>query len=128
MYKDGQPCHEIFILVPVCLYCCFGFVLDIYLWGYKVKNLNCFCFFPQVETTQADLRPEQQAKQQVTVQPFVTFNQRNKNYLYISTGTNRVSVGDNLSLKLSITVADQADKEHIKQITYLVRQEHHITF
>ncbi|KAE8300564.1 A.superbus venom factor 1 [Larimichthys crocea] len=73
-----------------------------------------------VETTQADLRPEQQAKQQVTVQPFVTFNQRNKNYLYISTGTNRVSVGDNLSLKLSITVADQADKEHIKQITYLV--------
>lgn len=85
-------------------------------------------FFPQVETTQADLRPEQQAKQQVTVQPFVTFNQRNKNYLYISTGTNRVSVGDNLSLKLSITVADQADKEHIKQITYLVRQEHHITF
>ncbi|TKS68660.1 Complement C3 [Collichthys lucidus] len=73
-----------------------------------------------VETTQADLRPEQQAKQQVTVQPFVTFNQRNKNYLYISTGTNRASVGDNLSLKLSITVADQADREHIKQVTYLV--------
>lgn len=80
----------------------------------------------QAETTQADLRPEQQAKQQITVQPYVSFNRDQKNYLYVSTGTNRVSVGDRLSLKLSISTADESHREHIKHITYLVRQEHHI--
>ncbi|XP_035515263.1 venom factor-like [Morone saxatilis] len=72
------------------------------------------------ETTQANLRPEQQAKQQITVQPYVTFNQRQRNYLYISTGTNRVSVGDGLSLKLTTAAADQTHRDLIKQITYLV--------
>ncbi len=81
----------------------------------------------QAETTQADLRPEQQAKQQISVQPYATFSRRQKNYLYISTGTNRVSVGNTLSLKLSITTEDQSHRELIKHITYLVRQELHMT-
>ncbi|XP_050926350.1 complement C3 isoform X8 [Lates calcarifer] len=72
------------------------------------------------ETTQAGLRPDQQAKQQITVHPYMTFNQRQRNYLYISTGTNTVSVGDRLSLMLTITVADQTHKDLIKHITYLV--------
>ncbi|XP_041789834.1 complement C3-like [Chelmon rostratus] len=72
------------------------------------------------ETTQADLRPEQQAKQQITVHPYVTFNWRKQNYLYISTGTNRVSLGDRLSLKLSITTSDQTLRQSIHHITYLV--------
>ncbi|GLD63856.1 complement C3-like protein, partial [Lates japonicus] len=72
------------------------------------------------ETTQAGLRPDQQAKQHITVHPYMTFNQRQRNYLYISTGTNTVSVGDRLSLMLTITVADQTHKDLIKHITYLV--------
>nr|XP_046229928.1 complement C3-like isoform X2 [Scatophagus argus] len=72
------------------------------------------------ETTQADLRPEQQGKHQTTVQAYNTFNWRQQNYLYISTGTNRVSVGDRLSLGLSISTADQAHRETINYITYLV--------
>ncbi|KAK5865371.1 hypothetical protein PBY51_019649 [Eleginops maclovinus] len=72
------------------------------------------------ETVQAGLRSEQQAKQQITVQPFIAFIRRNQNYLYISTGSNTVSVGDRLSLKLSITVADPTHRQHITHITYMV--------
>ncbi|KAM3623350.1 uncharacterized protein V6R79_010054 [Siganus canaliculatus] len=72
------------------------------------------------ETTQTDLRTDQQAKNQITVQPYAPFNRRHKNYLYISTATNRVSVDDRLPLQLSINTADPKDKDHIKYITYLV--------
>ncbi|XP_051801045.1 complement C3-like [Acanthochromis polyacanthus] len=72
------------------------------------------------ETTQAGLRPEQQAKQQITVQPYQTFTSRQRNYLYISTGTNTVSVGDRLSLQLSISLADQTNREFVKHVSYLV--------
>ncbi|KAL3066308.1 hypothetical protein OYC64_016295 [Pagothenia borchgrevinki] len=72
------------------------------------------------ETVQAGLRPEQQAKQQITVQPFIAFTRDKQNYLYISTGTNTVSVGDRLSLKMSITVADPTYRQYITHITYLV--------
>ncbi|TNN34348.1 Complement C3 [Liparis tanakae] len=72
------------------------------------------------ETTQADLSPKQQARQQVTVQPYVPFNQHQQNYLYISTATNAVSLGDRLSLKLSIAPSDPTHREFIKHITYLV--------
>ncbi|XP_047221423.1 complement C3-like [Girardinichthys multiradiatus] len=72
------------------------------------------------ETAQADLRPDQQAKQQVTVHPYMTFNQGQQNYLYISTGTNTVSVGERLTLQFSASVSDQSHREFIKQITYLV--------
>ncbi|KAK1886028.1 Complement C3 [Dissostichus eleginoides] len=72
------------------------------------------------ETVQAGLRPEQQAKQQFTVQPFATFRSLKQNYLHISTGTNTVSLGDRLSLKMSITVADPTYRQHITQITYMV--------
>uniref|UniRef100_A0A4W6EED3 Complement component c3b, tandem duplicate 2 n=1 Tax=Lates calcarifer TaxID=8187 RepID=A0A4W6EED3_LATCA len=71
------------------------------------------------ETTQAGLRPDQQGKEQVIVHPYMTFNQQRQNYLYISAGTNTVSVGDGLSLKLTIT-ADQTQRDLIKHITYLV--------
>ncbi|XP_034092136.1 complement C3-like isoform X2 [Gymnodraco acuticeps] len=73
------------------------------------------------ETVQAGLRPEQQAKQQITVQPFAAFRSRTPNYLYISTGTSTVSVEDrSLSLKMSITVADPTYRQYITHITYLV--------
>ncbi|MEQ2178162.1 hypothetical protein GOODEAATRI_011078, partial [Goodea atripinnis] len=72
------------------------------------------------ETAQADLRPDQQAKQQVTVHPYRTFNQGQQNYLYISTGTNTVSVGERLTLQFSASVSDQSHREFIKQITYLI--------
>ena len=74
---------------------------------------------------QAGLRPEQQAKQQITVQPFAAFSSLNQNYLYISTGTNTVSVGDRLSLKMSISAKHPIYRH--THITYMVRQEHSIT-
>ncbi|KAK5620662.1 hypothetical protein CRENBAI_020815 [Crenichthys baileyi] len=72
------------------------------------------------ETAQADLRPDQQAKQQVTVHPYTVFNQGQQNYLYISTGTNTVSVGERLTLQFSASVSHQSHREFIKHITYLV--------
>ncbi|XP_043971703.1 complement C3-like isoform X2 [Gambusia affinis] len=71
------------------------------------------------ETAQADLKPEQQAKQQITLQPYTT-SRGQQNYLYISTGTNRVSVGERLSLQFTISLSDESHREFIKHITYLV--------
>ncbi|XP_041838364.1 complement C3-like [Melanotaenia boesemani] len=72
------------------------------------------------ETTQTDLRPDQQARQQIIVHPYTAFNSDRQNYLYISTSANTVSVGDRLSLHFSIRAADQAHRDLIKHITYLV--------
>ncbi|XP_074487043.1 venom factor-like isoform X1 [Sebastes fasciatus] len=72
------------------------------------------------ETVKAGLRPEQQAKQQITVLPYVAFNQRQENYLHISMGTNTASVGDRHSLKLTVTPADPTHRQYITHITYLV--------
>lgn len=91
-----------------------------------MKEGLLFCLI-QVETVRADLRPEQQAKEQVTVQPFFAFDRQQQNYLYVSSGTNKVSVGDQLSLKLSISTSDPNVRQHIKHITYVVRQRHHRT-
>ncbi|XP_065808700.1 complement C3 [Labrus bergylta] len=72
------------------------------------------------ETTQADLRPEQQARYQQSIQSYVSLDRRQQNYLYISTGTNKVSVGERMSLKLSIITAEQTNRDLIKHVTYLV--------
>ncbi|XP_068615919.1 complement C3-like, partial [Brachionichthys hirsutus] len=72
------------------------------------------------ETVQAGLRPEQQAKHQIIVQMHRPYSNLRRNYLYISTGTNRVSVGDTLSLKLTISTTEQSHRVLIKHITYLV--------
>ncbi|XP_075316041.1 A.superbus venom factor 1-like, partial [Odontesthes bonariensis] len=72
------------------------------------------------ETTETGLRPDQQARQQITVQPYTPFNNQHQNYLYISTGTNTVSVGDRLSVKISIRAADETHRKFAKHITYMV--------
>uniref|UniRef100_A0A3Q3L7G2 Complement component c3b, tandem duplicate 1 n=1 Tax=Mastacembelus armatus TaxID=205130 RepID=A0A3Q3L7G2_9TELE len=72
------------------------------------------------ETAQTGLKPEQQAKNQITVQPYIPFNRYRQNYLYISIRSNTVSVGDILSLSLAITAADKTHRHLINHITYLV--------
>lgn len=76
----------------------------------------------QVETQQDGLRPEQQARQQITVQPYFAYNADRRNYLYISAGSNKVSLGESLSLQLTINAADERHRDFIKEITYLVRR------
>ncbi|KAM6940226.1 complement C3-like [Xenentodon cancila] len=71
-------------------------------------------------TTQADLRPDQQAKEEITVEPYTTFSLHQQNYLYVSTSTNTVSLGERVSLDFSISTSDPSHKEFIKHITYLV--------
>lgn len=78
----------------------------------------------QAETVQTDLTPEQQAKKQITVEPFSPFRRDLSNYLYISSGTNKVSVGNKLLLQLSISTSEPTVRENIKHITYVVRQQH----
>ncbi|XP_061686699.1 complement C3-like [Syngnathoides biaculeatus] len=72
------------------------------------------------ETQQPGLRPEQQAKDQTFLFPYLTFSRESPNYLYISTTTNTASPGDTLALKLNIAAADQSIREGIRHITYLV--------
>ncbi|KAF7650478.1 hypothetical protein LDENG_00125500 [Lucifuga dentata] len=72
------------------------------------------------ETQQAGLRAEQQARQQIRVDQHLAFNVRRQNFLYISSGTNVVSVGDRLSLKLTINMAEPAHRGLVTQLTYLI--------
>ncbi|XP_075871782.1 complement C3-like isoform X2 [Nelusetta ayraudi] len=79
--------------------------------------------FPQTivaETAQAGLRPEQQARQDITVMPYISFDRRRPNFLYISTGINRVSVGDRMSFSLNIVTAEAEHRQLVKHVTYLV--------
>ncbi|XP_054634136.1 complement C3-like [Dunckerocampus dactyliophorus] len=69
------------------------------------------------ETTQAGLKPEQQAKNQMFLFPYLAM--LSQSYLYISTSTNTPSVGDTLSLKLTIA-AEQIHRDNIQHVTYLV--------
>ncbi|XP_061536079.1 complement C3b.1 [Phycodurus eques] len=73
-----------------------------------------------VETQQAGLRPDQQAKNQMFLFPYLSFSRQSPNYLYISTSTNTASPGDTLALKLNIATADQNIRQHITHVTYLV--------
>lgn len=95
--------------------------------GQRKPLTNIILFAFQAETAQAGLRPDQQATKQITVHPYTPFDQNQKNFLYISTGTNRVSVGETLSLQFSLSLTDQTNREHIKYLTYLVRPEHVLT-
>lgn len=78
----------------------------------------------QAETAQAGLRPEQQARQDITVMPYISFDRRRPNFLYISTGTNRVSVGDGTSFSLNIVTAVAEHRQLVKHVTYLVGLRH----
>ncbi|XP_012771234.3 complement C3b.1 [Maylandia zebra] len=71
------------------------------------------------ETAQDGLRPEQQAKQQFTVYSYSTHDHE-KNYLHVSTGTTTVSLGERLSVKLTVSPADESFRGFIKFITYLI--------
>uniref|UniRef100_A0A8C7MEZ0 Venom factor n=1 Tax=Oncorhynchus kisutch TaxID=8019 RepID=A0A8C7MEZ0_ONCKI len=78
---------------------------------------------PQIitaETKQTGLQPEQQARQQMTLHPYTPFDRQRQNYLYISTGTTTVSLGQSLGLSLHINTADKAHRELITHLTYLV--------
>uniref|UniRef100_A0A672YZ56 Complement component c3b, tandem duplicate 2 n=1 Tax=Sphaeramia orbicularis TaxID=375764 RepID=A0A672YZ56_9TELE len=73
-----------------------------------------------IKASTAGLRQDQQAQKQISVVPYMTFNRQQQNYLYISTGVNRVSVGDQLSVTLTINTADQSHRDFIQHITYMV--------
>uniref|UniRef100_A0A667WKL1 Complement component c3b, tandem duplicate 1 n=1 Tax=Myripristis murdjan TaxID=586833 RepID=A0A667WKL1_9TELE len=78
---------------------------------------------PQIisaETTGGNLSPEQQARYQSTVQPYMPQSTSEQNYLYISTGTNTVSAGDSLAVTMTIKTGELALREFIKHLTYLV--------
>ncbi|KAL1005734.1 hypothetical protein UPYG_G00063300 [Umbra pygmaea] len=72
------------------------------------------------ETAQAGIKPEQQARVQKNLQPYMPFDQERPNYLYISTGTSTASLGQSLGISLHIKTVDRAHRELITHITYLV--------
>ncbi|XP_023276467.1 complement C3-like [Seriola lalandi dorsalis] len=117
-HHDGSPAHNVKVkvnLLEAPLIVLSGATTAII----NMPNLQ----LPQtitVETAQVHLRPDQQARQQITVQPYISFNNERSNYLYISSGENRVSVGETMSLTLTIRAADQKHRDFIKHISYLV--------
>nr|XP_019959614.1 PREDICTED: complement C3-like [Paralichthys olivaceus] len=117
-HHDGSPAHNVEVKVNL---------LDaplVVTFGTARATINMPARqHPQIitaETTKAGLRPDQQAKNKVLVLPYQSFNRRRANYLYISMGTNTASVGDILSVKLTISAAESTNRGAIKHITYLV--------
>ncbi|XP_056135701.1 complement component c3b, tandem duplicate 2 [Lampris incognitus] len=71
-------------------------------------------------TVQDGLRPEQQAKHQTVVRPYIPFNRRQQNFLHISADKYVVSLGDTLSVEPTISTIDDAHRELVTHLTYLV--------
>uniref|UniRef100_A0A8C9QY15 Complement component c3b, tandem duplicate 2 n=1 Tax=Scleropages formosus TaxID=113540 RepID=A0A8C9QY15_SCLFO len=72
------------------------------------------------ETTKHDLKAEHQAKGRLLVHPYVSFSNTAQNYLYISTGTKRVSAGEHINLEFHLKNSIETHKDIIKHLTYLV--------
>ncbi|XP_030585665.1 complement C3-like [Archocentrus centrarchus] len=72
------------------------------------------------ETMQDGLRPEQQARQEITVQPYTPQNRHQQNYLHISTGSSTVSLGQTIFVTFTVIPQNGPHRESIKHITYLI--------
>ncbi|KAF4097806.1 hypothetical protein G5714_021814 [Onychostoma macrolepis] len=73
----------------------------------------------KVETADPSLKPEQQAVQEMRVQPYVSFNDY-RNYLHISVGNSPVVVGGSLTIQAHIRSIPPERRKLVEQLTYAV--------
>ncbi|XP_016110605.1 complement C3-like [Sinocyclocheilus grahami] len=73
----------------------------------------------KVETADPSLKPEQQAIQEMRVEPYASFNDY-RNYLHISVGSSRVVVGDTFNVQAHIKSNSPERKKLVEQLTYAV--------
>ncbi|XP_067272243.1 complement C3-like [Pseudorasbora parva] len=73
----------------------------------------------KVETVDPLLKPEQQAVEEVRVEPYSSFN-HNRNYLHISVGSNRVVVGDMLNVQAYVRSSSPKQQKLVEKLTYAV--------
>ncbi|XP_051741713.1 complement C3 isoform X2 [Ctenopharyngodon idella] len=74
----------------------------------------------KVETALPGVNAENQAVQEMTLEPYLGFDGYSKNYLHISVGDNQVAVGSSLNIKLTIKTASPEHRKLVKQLTYIV--------
>lgn len=72
-----------------------------------------------METADPSLKPEQQAIQEMRLEPYASFNDY-RNYLHISVGSSRVVVGDTLNIQAYIKSTSPEQKKLVEQLTYAV--------
>ncbi|ROL49878.1 Venom factor [Anabarilius grahami] len=73
-----------------------------------------------VETALPGVNAENQAVQEMTLEPYLGFDGYSKNYLHISVDAKQVAVGSSLNIKLYIKTASPEHKKLVKQLTYAV--------
>ncbi|RXN35011.1 complement C3-like protein [Labeo rohita] len=73
----------------------------------------------KVETADPLLKPEQQAIQEMHVEPYAAFNDY-RNYLHISMDSSRVVVGDTVNFNAHIKCNPPERKQLVEQMTYAV--------
>ncbi|XP_050950691.1 LOW QUALITY PROTEIN: complement C3-like [Labeo rohita] len=73
----------------------------------------------KVETADPSLKPEQQAVQEMRVEPYAAFNAY-WNYLHISVVSSRVVVGDTLNIQAHIKFNPSVWKKIVEKLTYAV--------
>lgn len=78
----------------------------------------------QVETALPGVNAENQAVQEMTLEPYLGFDGYSKNYLHISVGAKQVAVGSSLNIKLYIKTASPEHRKLVKQLTYVVSVGH----
>ncbi|XP_067218552.1 complement C3-like [Chanodichthys erythropterus] len=74
----------------------------------------------KVETALPGVNAENQAVQEMTLEPYLSFDGYSKNYLHISVGAKQVAVGSSLNIKLHIKTASPEHRKLVKQLTYVV--------
>lgn len=72
-----------------------------------------------METADPSLKPEQQAIQEMHVEPYAAFNDY-RNYLHVSMGSSRVVVGDTVNFNAHIKCNPPERKQLVEQLTYAV--------
>ncbi|KAK1802347.1 hypothetical protein P4O66_022017 [Electrophorus voltai] len=73
-----------------------------------------------VETVIPDVKAEQQTVKSLSVEPYVAFDMRRQNYLYISVDSSVVKLREFLSFKLYVHTFSQKERDRIQHISYLV--------
>ncbi|TRY97834.1 hypothetical protein DNTS_014966 [Danionella cerebrum] len=73
----------------------------------------------KVETMDPSLKPEQQATEEVNLEPYATFSS-SSNYLHISAVANRVMVGNSINIIAHIKSHSPTQRNLVEQLTYAV--------
>ncbi|XP_043079055.1 complement C3-like isoform X1 [Puntigrus tetrazona] len=118
---DGSPVHDIpvkisFFQNPITVH---KGTIKVSINMPEINSSDADSQILKVETVDSLLKPEQQAVQEIRVEPYASFND-DRNYLHISMGSSSVVVGSTLNIKAHIKSIQGERRKLVEQLMYAV--------